>query len=88
MDDDTLTLLIWDMLPEELDRVMPLLSGKANTYPDTVYIPTDGGKKRHASEQCSGMLDPRKVSIRNASAFKFDACKRKGCEAELEMLLH
>lgn len=86
MDDDTLTLLIWDMLPEELDKVMPVTV--ASSFPDMCYIPTDGGKKRHASESCSGMLDPRKVSIRNAAAFKFDACKRSGCEAELERLMH
>ena len=76
MDDDTLTLLIWGMLPEELDAVRP------SSRTETVFIPTDGGKKRHKSEKCSGMKDPRKVSIRNAEALGFDACKRKGCAAD------
>ena len=88
MDDDTLTLLIWDMLPEELDLVMPVKSKVASTYPDTCFIPTDGGKKRHCKETCSGMLDPRKVSIRNAAQLKYDACKRRGCEADRETLMH
>lgn len=88
MDDDTLTLLIWDMLPEKLDRVMPLVSGKPSTYPDTVYIPTDGGKKRHATRECCNMEDPRKVSIRNAEEIGFDACKIKYCERYVELTLH
>lgn len=76
MDDDTLTLLIWGMLPEELDVAKPY------SRTETVFIPTDGGKKRHKSDKCSGMEDPRKVSIRNAEELKFDACKRKGCAAD------
>ena len=88
MDDDTLTLLIWDMLPEELDRVKPLISGDPSTYPDTVYIPTDGGKKRHASEFCCNMKDPRMVSIRNADKVGFDACKIRDCERDQEKTMH
>ena len=88
MDDDTLTLLLWDMLPEELDKAMPLVPGSPDTYPDTVYIPTDGGEKRHASPDCCGMYDPRKVSIRNAAKAKFYACKIKGCERDEEKTMH
>ena len=86
MDDDTLTLLIWGMLPEELDAVMPVKKSEPETYPDTVYVPTDGGKKRHSNPECSDMYDPRKVSIRNAAKLKYDACKK--CEAERERLLY
>lgn len=86
MDDDTLTLLIWDMMPEELDLLMPVDSRHPETFPDMAYVPTDGGKKRHASPDCSGMYDPRKVSIRNAAKLGYDACKR--CEADRELLLH
>ena len=86
MDDDTLTLLIWDMLPEKLDKAMPTERGKPETCPDMVYIPTDGGKKRHSKPECSKMYDPRKVSIRNAAKLGFDACKR--CETDRERLLH
>lgn len=73
MDDDTLTLLLWGMTPNQLDKEKPHLRA------DQVFIPTDGGKKRHLSNTCSGMEDPRKVSIRNADKAGFDACKRKGC---------
>lgn len=74
MDDDTLTILIWGMTPEQLDRKMPACN------PNTVYIPTDGGKKRHSNPNCSNMENPRKVSVRNAEAIGFDPCKR--CEPD------
>ena len=68
MDDDTLTLLIWGMLPEELDII--------NSEWQTVYIPTDGGKKRHLNMECSRMEDPRKISERNAEELGFEPCKK------------
>ncbi len=71
MDDDTLTQLIWNMTPNELDKVMPYLRT------EQVFIPTDGGKKRHKNQSCSGMLDPRKVSIRNAEKVGFSPAKEK-----------
>lgn len=71
MDDDTLTLLLWDMLPEELD-----ITDGGTAACRTVYIPTDGGKRRHLKETCSGMKDPRKVSDRNAEELGFDRCKK------------
>ena len=86
MDDDTLTLLIWGMLPEELDVRMPVSRYARETYPDMVYVPTDGGKKRHSDPECSDMYDPRKVSIRNADKIGFKACKK--CEVDRENLLH
>ena len=60
MDDETLTLLLWGMLPEELDQTQPLTS----TLP--VWIPTDGGIRHHDTKSCSQMFDPRLVSQRNA----------------------
>ena len=86
MDDDTLTLLIWGVLPEKLDVMMPVESRKPETYPDTVYVPTDGGIKRHSEPECSGIYDPRKVSIRNAVKLEYDACEK--CEVYRERLLH
>ncbi len=68
MDDDTLTLLLWNKLPEELDLTKP------NTW--TVYIPVNGGKKRHLNPKCSGMDHPRKVSDRNAEKLEFDRCQK------------
>ena len=70
MDDDTLTLLLFDMLPEKLDNI------HIHSNCNTVYIPTDGGKKRHLNPECSGMYDPRKVSDRNAEELGFDRCKK------------
>ena len=88
MDDGTLTLLLWGMTPETLDKRNPLRSGAPETYPDTVYIPTDGGRKRHKKPTCSGMYDPRKVSIRNAAKAGFDPCGKKGCQKDAEKSLH
>lgn len=88
MDDDTLTLLIWDMLPEKLDLTMPFVYGRASTISATVYVPVVGGKKRHATAECCDMDHPRKVSVRNAVAVGFDACKIKGCERDTELLLY
>ena len=88
LDDDTLTLLIWDMLPEELDRVKPYVYGDPSTIPNTVYVPVVGGKRRHASSECCDMDHPRKVSIRNAEAVGYKACKIDGCESDLEFLLY
>lgn len=86
LDDDTLTLLIWGMLPQELDAVMPVVHGDPSTFPDMVYVPTDGGKKRHSNPECSDMYDPRKVSIRNAEALGYDACKK--CETNRESIMY
>jgi len=63
MDHDILTMLIWGKrMPEENCA--------------EVWVPTDGGKKRHKAPTCSGMYDPRKMSARNAQALGLDACKR------------
>ena len=70
MDDDTLTLLLHGVLPEKLDITDPYSNC------NTIYIPTDGGKKRHSNPECSGMYDPRKVSDRNAEELGFDPCKK------------
>ena len=63
LDDETLTLLIW---------------GQASTQDEKieVWVPTDGGKKRHKKPTCSNMLDPRKMSSMNAEALGIEACKR------------
>lgn len=70
MDDDTLTLLVWEMTPEELDAAMP------GSDPETVYVPTDGGIKRHKDSKCSDMYDPRKVSARNAEKLGYTKCRK------------
>ena len=69
LDDETLTALIFGMLPEELDGAEPLSKGDLN------WVPTDGGDQRHRLPTCSSMLTPRKVSIRNAEALGFPACQ-------------
>lgn len=75
MDDGTLTLLIWGMTPAELDRQSPASNGHA------IWIPTDGGVRRHWRDYCCKMLDPRLVSVRNAAEMGMDPCgicNRKG----------
>ena len=70
MDDTTLTLLLWGMTPEELDDAEPL------SNPRFVWVPTDGGIRRHAKQTCSGMFDPRRVSVRNAELMGMQPCGR------------
>ena len=72
LDDTTLTLLIHGQTPEEMD----MQDGSGGQL---VYVPTDGGEKRHAKPTCSRMEAPRKVSVRNAEAMGMEACGRKGC---------
>ncbi|MBQ2952709.1 MAG: peptidoglycan-binding protein [Clostridia bacterium] len=70
MDDATLTLLLWGMLPEELDEREPLSNSNA------IWIPTDGGIRRHWKNTCSKMHDPRRVSVRNAEMMNMQPCGR------------
>ena len=70
MDDDTLTLLLWGMLPDELDVRRP----ESSTLP--MWIPTDGGIRHHDKRTCSNMHDPRLVSQRNALAMNMLPCGR------------
>lgn len=70
LDDSTLTLLLWGMLPPELDQAEPFSNG------GPIWIPTDGGIRRHAKPACSKMLDPRRVSVRNADRMGMDPCGR------------
>ena len=66
MDDETLSLLIWGTASEAM----------SHEEVTEVWIPTDGGKKRHRTQTCSNMYDPRKLSSRNAEALGMEACKR------------
>lgn len=70
LDDATLTLLLHGMLPESLDAAQPLSNGRM------IYIPTDGGSRRHVKPTCSKMSDPRIVSVRNAGILGFLPCGR------------
>lgn len=70
MDDETLTLLLWGKLPQELDEENPLSNG------NPVWIPTDGGVRRHVKPTCSRMHDPRRVSVRNAAMMDMQPCGR------------
>lgn len=70
LDDDTLTCLIWGMTADELD------SADSSSDPNEVWVPTNGGKKRHRRPTCSGMISPRKMSARNAEALGLDPCKK------------
>ena len=70
MDDATLTLLLWGMLPEELDAARP------DTSKLRMWIPTDGGIRHHNTPTCSKMYDPRMVTQRNALAMNMLHCGR------------
>lgn len=70
MDDETLTLLLWGVLPEDLGTLEPHSSSLI------VWIPTDGGKRHHDTPTCSGMHDPRLVTQRNALVMNMLHCGR------------
>ena len=74
LDDDTLTLLLWGMLPEELDKEEPYRSDEPLTNGRPIWIPTDGGIRRHFNPECSKMEDPRHVSVRNAAKMDMLPC--------------
>lgn len=60
MDDETLTLLLWGVLPEKLKPAQPWSAS------EVAWIPTDGGIRHHCDWACWKMYDPRLVSKRNA----------------------
>ena len=68
LDDDTLTLLIWNMSPDELTTLQPW------SIFAPVWIPTDGGIRHHCEGDCCAMYDPRLVSQRNAMVMGFLPC--------------
>lgn len=68
LDDDSLTCLIFGMTADELDKAQP------DSNPDEVWVPTNGGKKRHRRSTCSNMISPRKMSVRNAAELGLDPC--------------
>ena len=68
LDNETLTLLIFYGLPES----MYLWNERAGKL---VYIPTDGGIRRHKTPTCCGMLSPRKISVLNAEALLMEPCE-------------
>ena len=41
-----------------------------------VWVPTHGGKKYHSKSNCSNMKDPEKVTLSEAKAEGFTACKK------------
>ncbi len=47
-----------------------------SSYGNIVWIPTKGGKKYHSKSSCSGMISPKQVSLSEAKALGFTACKR------------
>lgn len=74
MDDDTLTMLIYGQTSDALT------AADGNSNPREVWVPVNGGKKRHGKATCSGMDHPRKMSVRNADALGIEPCGR--CKPE------
>lgn len=70
LDDDTLTLLVFGKTSDELT------AADGSSDPNTVWVPVNGGKKRHGKSTCSGMDHPRKMSVRNAEALGIEPCKK------------
>ena len=78
VDNETLTLLIFYGMPES----MYLWNEKAQAL---LWVPSDGGVCKHTDPQCSGILNPRKISAMNAEALMLDACDHCMPEAAEEM---
>ena len=68
LDDVTLTLLLWGMHPKALDEAEPGTNG------NPIWIPTDGGIRRHRNPTCCQMFSPRLVSVRNADLMNMQPC--------------
>ena len=41
-----------------------------------IWVPMHGGIRYHSNADCSGMVEPRQMSIANAAALDFTACKK------------
>ena len=41
-----------------------------------VWIPTNGGRKYHAKDSCSGMIDPVQVTVSEAQRQGYEPCRR------------
>ena len=78
LDNETLTMLIFYGMPES----MYLWNEKAQAL---LWVPSDGGVCKHTDPQCSGILNPRKISAMNAEALMLDACDHCMPEAAEEM---
>lgn len=68
LDDDTLSFLVFSESAAQLDA--------RGTDGRAVWVPTNGGKKRHSKATCSGMDNPRLISVRNAEQLGVEPCKR------------
>lgn len=49
---------------------------RSDSQGQTVWIPTNGGKKYHRTSDCSDMINPSKTTIENAKAQGFEPCKK------------
>lgn len=63
--------------PEPVETPEPTESPIPTERPEpTVWIPTNGGSKYHSSQFCSKMKNPVQVTLSEAEARGFTACKR------------
>jgi hypothetical protein len=52
------------------------VSADAEGVGTIIWVPMHGGEKFHKTAECSGMVEPHQMSIANAAALGFTACKR------------
>lgn len=55
-------------------NMLPLCSTAETTYVTMVWIPRTG-KRYHRNDECSGMKEPREVTIQEAEDMGFTPCK-------------
>ena len=59
---------------DELSAYEPVIEESDTTNGGTVWIPRTG-KRYHRNGDCSGMKDPRRVMVQEASAMGFTPCQ-------------
>ncbi len=80
MDDDTLNVLLNNVLPDE-KYIYP-----AEFWEAICFVPTDGGRKHHANPFCSDMYNPRMISRVNAMSLGIEPCGKETCTKHSALL--
>ena len=71
MDDETLTLLLFDRLPD------PTVLYTEKLWNNVCFVPTDGGIRYHTNPTCSDMYYPRLITRMNAEKLGIKHCRKE-----------
>ena len=76
IDENTYNALMESSAPAKIIAAAPQIQEEVTRSEPMVWIPTNGGKKYHTRSSCSGMIDPRQVTLSEAVSLGFEPCKR------------